>query len=107
MPPRPGSPPTRLSETLRLIGLSIRRGGDEQSIIGPDWVEVKVGPPSGARNLLTDGTSYVVAPVYLVAGLEDVDDVSQGLDVGRRVAVYHQEVGLLAGLQRADLVVDP
>ena len=50
---------------------------------------------------------YLVLPVHLMAGLEDVHDVAKRLDVGGRVALDHEEVGLLARLEGADFVVDP
>ena len=41
----------------------------------------------------------VISSVYQVAALENVDDVAQCIDLLRRIAVHHQNIGLLPGLQ--------
>ena len=53
-----------------------------------------------------DGLDAVGA-VYFLAGLVYVGDLGEGSDVGGGVAVYYEEVGELAGLDGAYLVVDP
>ena len=42
-----------------------------------------------------------------IAILEDIDNVRQRPDVCRRISIHHENIGLLAHLKAAQLVIDP